>query len=86
MYIPGSKHIIQTDPSLPIFWAHGKDDTEIPIRYARNSVEFLEQRLYMNEETLCYFEYEETGHEITEDILHELTRWIMNVLNCMHRS
>ena len=75
------QNIMQTDPHLPIFWSHGIDDTEIPIRYARNSIEFLEQRLFMNDDTLHYYEYAETGHEVTENILSDLAQWIMNVLS-----
>ncbi|EJD04208.1 alpha/beta-hydrolase [Fomitiporia mediterranea MF3/22] len=73
-------HIVHNDPLLPIFWAQGKDDTEIPVRYARNSIEFLEQRLCMNEENLRYLEYDEMGHEVTVHVLYDLVDWLTTAL------
>lgn len=75
------KNIMYIDPHLPIFWAHGKDDTEIPMQYARNSVEFLEQRLCMNEENLRFIEYVDLQHEISKDVLRDLAQWVSDVLN-----
>ncbi|THH04156.1 hypothetical protein EW145_g5733 [Phellinidium pouzarii] len=74
-------HILQNDPNIPIFWAHGNADTEIPLRYGRNSIEFLEQRLCMTDDILCYIEYKGLGHEITDDVLVDLARWIASTLD-----
>ncbi|KAH8120460.1 alpha/beta-hydrolase [Phellopilus nigrolimitatus] len=75
-----SQNIVQNDPSIPIFWAHGDADTEIPLRYGRNSIEFLRQRLGMTRETLHYIEYADLGHETSEDVLKDLASWIIDIL------
>lgn len=75
------QHILHSDPYLPIFWAHGNADAEIPLRYARNSIEFLEQRLGMTEDVLCYMEYAGLGHEVGDSVLNDLSYWLMDTLN-----
>lgn len=66
---------------MPIFWAHGNADTEIPLRYARNSIEFLEQRLCMTEDVLSYVEYAGLSHEITDVVLNDLSVWLSGIFN-----
>ncbi|KAL5534483.1 hypothetical protein ACEPAG_945 [Sanghuangporus baumii] len=78
---PIRENIMYIDPNLPIFWAHGRADTEIPIQYARNSIEFLEQRLCMNEENLRFIEYADLQHEVSEDELRDLAQWALDVLD-----
>ena len=75
------QHIIQNDPNIPIFWAHGRSDTEIPLQYARNSIEFLEQRLCMNDETLCYLDYDNLGHEVSEEVFRDFSQWLSDILS-----
>ena len=58
-----------------IFIAHGVDDTMIPVEDGRRSREFLEERGYAPE----YHEYA-MGHQITEQVVADLTRWLHSVL------
>jgi phospholipase/carboxylesterase len=68
-------------PDLPdqrhqrIFIAHGTHDVVVPVDLSRNAVDFLEAQGYQP----LYHEYP-MGHEITQEVLHDLTPWIHGVL------
>jgi phospholipase/carboxylesterase len=64
-------------PHLPvkrdqrIFIAHGTHDAVVPVELSRNAVDFLEAQGYQP----LYREYP-MGHEITQEVLNDLTPWI----------
>jgi phospholipase/carboxylesterase len=64
-------------PHLPvkraqrIFVAHGTHDAVVPVELSRNAVAFLEAQGYQP----LYREYP-IGHEITQEVLSDLTPWI----------
>jgi phospholipase/carboxylesterase len=68
-------------PHLPgqrdqrIFIAHGTHDTVVPVELSRTAVDFLEAQGYQP----LYHEYP-MGHEITQEVLNDLTPWIHRVL------
>jgi lysophospholipase-2 len=75
------QQIMHTEPNIPIFWGQGESDTEITPRYARESIQFLQQSLGMTAPTLSYIEYPDLQHEVGEDELVDLSCWILSVLN-----
>lgn len=58
-----------------IFVSHGRQDTIISIEDARVAKQFLDHEGYTPE----YREYD-MGHEISAEVLEDLTRWLRNVL------
>ena len=62
--------------SQPIFITHGTSDSMIPIAHGRESRRFLEAEGYEPD----YKEYS-MGHEINQDVLDDLVRWIPGVLS-----
>jgi phospholipase/carboxylesterase len=58
-----------------IFIAHGTHDPVVPVDLSRNAVDFLEAQGYQP----LYHEYP-MGHEITQEVLNDLTPWIHRVL------
>ena len=68
-------------PHLPaqrdqrIFIAHGTHDAVVPVELSRNAVDFLEAQGYQP----LYREYP-MGHEITQEVLNDLTPWIHETL------
>jgi phospholipase/carboxylesterase len=62
--------------SQPVFVAHGTLDTVIPVQKGRQARDFLEASGHHPVE---YREYE-MAHEITQDVLVDLARWLRCVL------
>ena len=73
--------MVQNVPSVPIFWAHGDVDTEIPFPFALNSLEFLQRRLGMTGSKLTFLQYPGLGHTTSKAELDDLVRWILAKLN-----
>jgi len=69
-------HILENAPEIPVFWGLGYTDTEIPFRYALNSVEFLEEQVRMPHGSLAVREYPDLGHETCDEELDDLAVWI----------
>lgn len=61
--------------SQPIFIAHGTSDVVVGVEDARRSKEFLEQEGYAPD----YHEYP-VGHEIVQDEIRDLKKWLDSVL------
>lgn len=72
---------MQNEPSVPIFWAHGNADTEIPLQYALNNVEFLQRRLGITGNKLTFIQYNGLGHTTSKQELDALVQWILARLN-----
>jgi len=74
-------------PHLPagrdqrIFIAHGTHDPVVPVDLSRDAVGFLEAQGYQP----LYHEYP-MGHEITQEVLNDLTPWIYSVLPPRHEG
>jgi phospholipase/carboxylesterase len=74
-------------PQLPrhrdqrIFIAHGSYDVVVPVDLSRNAVAFLKAQGYQP----LYREYP-MGHEITQEVLNDLTPWIQRVLPPRHEG
>jgi len=66
---------LQSSKTLPIFIAHGVNDTLISIENARQCRQLLDAEGY----GLHYREYE-MGHEIGQDVLDDLNRWLPGVV------
>ncbi len=60
---------------LPIFVAHGVQDTMIGVTDARESRDFLRSQGYSPR----YHEYR-MGHEINQDVMSDLTSWMRDVM------
>ena len=64
-------HTCQRTRDQRIFIAHGTHDPVVPVDLSRNAVDFLEAQGYQP----LYREYP-MGHEITQEVLNDLTPWI----------
>ena len=61
--------------SQAVFVSHGTEDTMIPVEDGRSARQFLEAEGYSPD----YHEYS-MAHEITADVITDLTRWLHGVL------
>ena len=66
---------LPADRGQPIFMSHGREDMVIPVEGARRSLRFLRGEGYAPE----YREYD-MGHEISAEVLGDLTPWLRRVL------
>src|SRR5215471_1671468 len=74
------KQILHTQPSIPIFWAHGTADTEIPLAYAEESIAFLRHTLRVPGCALRVRVYDGLAHSIRDDELDDLALWLRHIL------
>lgn len=65
-----------------MFWAHGAADTEIPLRTARESIDFLKEELKVhNDQMIKVVEYPDIGHEATEEMFRDFSLWLKEILS-----
>jgi len=76
----GREQIIHTDPTLPVFWGHGKADTEIPTYYSEEAVCFLRDVLRLPAQCLTIKRYDGLEHAINVAEMNDLLIWIFRVL------
>lgn len=62
--------------SFPVFISHGSNDTMMPVRLARESAELLKRA----GADVTYYEYL-MGHEVTEEVIHDLKKWMRKILS-----
>ncbi|TFY82354.1 hypothetical protein EWM64_g1655 [Hericium alpestre] len=73
------EHIIQTDPSLPVFWGYGINDTDIPPYYSEEAMGFLRDVLRFPAHLLCFKGYQGLGHSVSTEEMNDLTNWLLRV-------
>ena len=71
----GLRDHLPADRGQPIFMSHGTEDTVIPIESARRSLQLLQGEGYAPQ---CR-EYD-IGHEISAEVLDDLTPWLHGLL------
>ncbi|TBU48672.1 Phospholipase/carboxylesterase [Dichomitus squalens] len=71
----------QIEPSLPVFWAHGTVDDEVPLSYGEECVSFLRNTLRMPSDNFSFKTYEGLGHDVNETVLDDLAAWLSTVLS-----
>ncbi|KLO20046.1 alpha/beta-hydrolase [Schizopora paradoxa] len=79
-------HILENSSNLPIFWGLGYSDTEIPFRYALNSVEFLEEQVRIPHSSMTIKEYRDLGHETSDEELIDLADWLEDAMKIAYDS
>jgi phospholipase/carboxylesterase len=62
--------------SQPIFLAHGLEDEMVPVECSQRVYGFLTEQEYLPK----YQAYPRMGHEINEELLEDLTKWIFKTL------
>ncbi|KAH9982130.1 phospholipase carboxylesterase [Lactifluus volemus] len=77
----GREQIVHTEPCLPIFWGHGRNDTEIPTYYSEESIAFLRDVLRLPMALLTFKRYEGLAHTINGTEMCNVVAWIRGVLH-----
>lgn len=72
--------MLQLEPNLPVFWAHGKMDTEIPISYAEDSISFLRNSLNISADKIVFRTYEGLEHTVNNEELEDFAVWLSHLL------
>ncbi|KAJ8488680.1 hypothetical protein ONZ51_g3410 [Trametes cubensis] len=72
--------MLQLEPDLPVFWAHGKADTEIPISYGEDSISFLRDSLNIPANKIVFRTYEGLEHTVNNEELEDFAAWLSHVL------
>lgn len=75
-----SQAMLQLEPNLPVFWAHGVADTEVPLSYGQEAVDFLRESLHIPEDKVTFKKYEQLEHTVQEDELDDLAVWLTQLL------
>ncbi|KAI0047659.1 phospholipase carboxylesterase [Auriscalpium vulgare] len=77
----GREHImhVHTEPTLPVFLGHGRQDTEIPPYYAEESIAFLRDVLRLR--NLEVRRYERLGHAVFGGEMYDFVNWLLRVLH-----
>ncbi|KAA1468398.1 alpha/beta-hydrolase [Dentipellis sp. KUC8613] len=75
------EHIIHSEPSLPVFWGYGRDDTEIPPYHSEESMGFLRDVVRLPMHLLTYRRYENLAHTVNGPELSDLATWLLRILN-----
>ncbi|KAF8887798.1 Phospholipase/carboxylesterase/thioesterase [Infundibulicybe gibba] len=70
--------VAHTAPNLPILWCHGTADTEIPLTYAEEAIDFLRSRS-SDPRKLKLITYDRLGHNINDRELEDLIVWLAQV-------
>ncbi|KAI0825227.1 lysophospholipase I [Trametes gibbosa] len=81
-WIPGPSRqaMQQLEPNLPVFWAHGIPDAEVPVSYAEEGTDFLRDTLHIPEEKVVSKKYEGLEHTVNAEELDDLAAWLTEVL------
>ncbi|KAI0252726.1 Phospholipase/carboxylesterase [Lactifluus subvellereus] len=77
----GREQIVHTEPSLPIFCGHGKNDIEIPTYYSEEAMAFLRDVLRLPTAFLTFKRYEGLAHTINGAEMYDVVTWIQSVLH-----
>ena len=70
----------QIEPSLPVFWAHGTADTEVPASYGEEAISFLNSYLKIPADKIIFKTYEGLQHTVNDAVMADLAAWLDNTL------
>jgi len=76
----GREQIVHTEPYLPIFCGHGRDDAEIPTYYSEEAMAFLRDVLRLPSAFLTFRRYEGLGHAVNNAEMCDVVIWLQSVL------
>ncbi|KAI9059576.1 lysophospholipase I [Trametes sanguinea] len=81
-WIPQSSRqaMLTLEPSLPVFWAHGKADKEVPFSYAEDGTAFLRDGLHIPESNIVLKSYEGLEHEVNDAEMDDFSVWLSHIL------
>ena len=71
----------QIEPSLPVFWAHGSADDEVPLLYGEECVSFLRNTLGMSSERVMFKIYDGLEHSVDDAELDDLAEWLAHIVS-----
>ncbi|CDO70919.1 hypothetical protein BN946_scf184829.g27 [Trametes cinnabarina] len=72
--------MLQLEPSLPVFWAHGLADVEVPLSYAEDGTAFLRDGLNIPESNIVFKTYDGLQHDINDTELDDFAAWLLHTL------
>jgi predicted esterase len=75
------QQIVHTEPYLPIFCGHGRNDAEIPTYYSEEAMAFLRDVLRLPTAFLTFKRYEGLGHTVSNAEMYDVVIWLQNVLH-----
>ena len=71
----------QIEPSLPVFWAHGRADEEVPLAYGEECVSFLRDTLSISAERVAFKAYDGLDHSVDDTELDDFAVWLANTVS-----
>ncbi|KAI0666246.1 Phospholipase/carboxylesterase [Trametes maxima] len=71
--------MLQLEPSLPVFWAHGTADTDVPHSYGEEATTFLRDGLHIREDSIDFKTYEGLDHSVNDAELGDLATWLSRI-------
>jgi predicted esterase len=78
--LTSSQQIVHTEPYLPIFCGHGRNDAEIPTYYSEEAMAFLRDVLRLPSAFLTFRRYEGLGHAVNNAEMCDAVIWLQSVL------
>ena len=75
-----SQAMQQIEPNLPVFWAHGTADEEVPMSYGEECTAFLRNILQFPADKVTFKTYEGLEHAVNEDVVNDLVAWLARIL------
>lgn len=70
----------QLEPSLPVFWSHGRADEEVPLSYGEQAISFLRDGLRLPSDKVTFKTYDGLEHTVNEAVIFDLAAWLSRVL------
>ncbi|KAH7914462.1 alpha/beta-hydrolase, partial [Hygrophoropsis aurantiaca] len=74
------EQMLYTEQNIPVFWGHGDADSEIPLEFGREAIQFLQRKLRMPSRNVCFNVYDGLDHGINDDELQDLLIWLRSIL------
>ncbi|KAI0761692.1 lysophospholipase I [Trametes elegans] len=78
---PSRQAMHPLEPNLPVFWAHGVEDIEIPLSYGQECATFLREELHIPEDKITFKMYEGLEHTVNDAELDDLAHWLSRHLD-----
>ncbi|KAI0757416.1 Phospholipase/carboxylesterase [Daedaleopsis nitida] len=70
----------QLEPSLPVFWSHGRADEEVPLSYGEEATSFLRDGLRLPVDKVAFKTYDGLEHTVDDAVISDLTAWLARIL------